>query len=154
MIRSDPIVARNFYLEIAGETTIVLQGVSALNVELAPVATTQNGYKGRTQHIKTVGATTNVPEVEMTRMAPFHANQDPIWKWFLDIRENGFKSRTDNRKLLHLWLYDTAGAQAVGEFTMYGAWPYKIVTDSLSTDSNDPMKETITFVCERVERNK
>lgn len=154
MIRTDPIVARNFYLEIPGKSTIVLQSVSSINVELTPVSTTQNGYRGRTEHIKTVGATTNVPEVEMTRMAPFNAAQDPIWQWFLRIRDKGFKSRSADRMSLYLWLYDTAGVKPVGQFTMHGAWPFKIVTDALSTDSNEPMKEVITFCCERVERNQ
>jgi phage tail-like protein len=153
MIRNDPIVARNFYLSFPGSTQIVLQSVSALNVELTPVSTTQNGARGRTQHIKTVGANTNVPEVEMVRMAPRDAGGDAIWKWYKKIHSGGFKNRTDNRQTLTLTLYDP-GANPVAEFNMHGAWPYKIVTDALSTDSNEAMKETITFVCEWIERKK
>lgn len=153
MISHDPIVARNFWLKFPGGDSIVLQSVGALNVEMTPVATTQNGAKGRMQHIKTVGANTNVPEVEMVRMAPRDASGDKIWKWYKDIHKNGFKNRTDNRQTLTLQLFDPGGTK-VGEFDMHGAWPFKIVTDALSTDSNEPMKETITFVCEWIERSK
>ena len=153
LIRTDPIVARNFYLSIQGSSQIVIQSVSALNVELTPVSTTQNGPKGVTQHIKTVGANTNVPEVEMVRMAPRDAKSDAIWGWYTGIHKSGFKDRTHNRKMLTLQLYDPAGVN-VAAFNMHGAWPYKIVTDALSTDSNEAMKETITFVCEWIERSK
>lgn len=153
MIRTDPIVARNFYLSFPGSEQIVLQSVSALNVELTPVSTTQNGPKGITQHIKTVGANTNVPEVEMVRMAPRDSKGDKIWDWYRDIHREGFKDRNSNRKMLTLHLFDPGGHQ-VAEFNMHGAWPYKIVTDALSTDSNEAMKETITFVCEWIERSQ
>jgi hypothetical protein len=50
-------------------------------------------------------------------------------------------------------LYDSAYDE-VGRFNWFNGWPSKIATDSLSTDSNDPMKETITLVVERIERVK
>jgi phage tail-like protein len=152
LIRTDPIIARNFYLEIPGATTVILQAVNAMNMEMTPVGTTQNGVGGKPQHVKTVGQShTSPPEVVMTRMAPADAKSDAIWKWFDDIRKKGFQSRTDNRKTLTLKLYDVAQKQ-VGEFQMQGAWPYKIETDQLSTDSNEAMKENITFCCEFIDR--
>jgi phage tail-like protein len=153
IITTDPIVARNFYLEIDKTSGIVLQSVSAMNLELTPVSTTQNGKGGKIQHAKTVGSNVNVPEVEMVRMAPADATKDPLWIWYKQIHAGGFKSRTDGRKTLSLQLFDTS-AKKCGEFSLHGAWPYKIVNDALSNDSNEPMKETITFVCEWIERRK
>ena len=154
MIKSDPIVARNFFLSWPkAKEGLVIQSVSALNMEVTPVSTTQNGSRGRTEHIKTIGANTNTPEVEMVRMAPRVANSDPLWIWYKKIFSKGFTSRNADRETLTLELFD-AGANKVAEFNMHGAWPYKIVNDALSTDSNEPMKETITFVCEWIERMK
>jgi hypothetical protein len=87
----------------------------------------------------------------MVRMAPRSAGKDPLWIWYKKIHAGGFASRTEGRKILILQLFDVSQKKA-GEFALHGAWPYKIVNDALSNDSNEPMKETITFVCEWIER--
>jgi phage tail-like protein len=153
LISTEPVVARNFFLSIPGEDALVLSGVSGLDVELDGVNVAQNGKSGKQEHIKTLGGTLKAPDVSVTRVAPSAAAQDPLWKWFLDIRDHGFKDRADKRKNVSIVLYDTA-LNEVGRFNIANAWPSKIATDSLSTDSNDPMKETITLVCERIERVK
>lgn len=153
LISTEPIVARNFFLDIPGEDALVLSGVSGLDVELDVVNVSQNGKGGKQEHIKTIGGVLKAPDLSMTRMAPQKAADDPVWKWFLDIRDHGFSSRTDKRKNVSIVLYDV-GMSEVGRFNITNAWPSKIATDSLSTDSNDPMKETITLVCERIERVK
>lgn len=153
LISTEPIVARNFFLDIPGEDALVLSGVSGLDVELDVVNVSQNGKGGKQEHIKTIGGVLKAPDLSMTRMAPQKAADDPVWKWFLDIRDHGFSSRTDKRKNVSIVLYDV-GMSEVGRFNVTNAWPSKIATDSLSTDSNDPMKETITLVCERIERVK
>jgi phage tail-like protein len=154
LIQTDPIVARNFYLEIEGQQ-LVLSGVSGLEIEMEVVALQQNGKKGRQQHIKTLGGILKAPDITITRMAPLNANSDALWKWFKDIRDEGMKakSRSDKRKNGSIILYDSYGDE-VGRFNWYNGWPSKIATDALSTDSNDPMKETITLVVERIERKK
>jgi hypothetical protein len=50
-------------------------------------------------------------------------------------------------------LYDTS-MKEVGRFNFFNGWPSKISTDAMSTDSSDPVKETITIVCERLDRVK
>lgn len=153
LISTEPIVARNFFLDIPGEATLVLSGVSGLDVELDVVPVAQNGKNGKQEHIKTVGGVLKAPDISITRMAPQDATNDPMWKWFLDIRDKGFASRTDKRKDVSIVLYDV-GASEVGRFNIFAAWPSKIATDALSTESNEPMKENITLVCERIERVK
>jgi phage tail-like protein len=154
LISTDPIVARMFYLEIDGEN-LVLSGVSGLDLEMEVVSLQQVGKDGKVQHIKTLGQTTKVPEVSVTRMAPMNALNDPVWKWFNDIRAKGFSgtSRSGNRKNGSIVLYDT-GYTEVARFNFLNGWPSKIATDSLSTESNDAVKETITFVIENLERVK
>jgi phage tail-like protein len=154
LISTDPIVARNFYLEIDGEN-LVLSGVSGLDIELEVVPVQQNGKDGKQQHIKTLGGSIKAPDLSISRMAPVSALNDPMWKWFTDIRTKGMKANTrqDNRKNGSIVLYDSTYTE-VGRFNFFNGWPSKISTDALSTDSNDPMKETITLVVERIERVK
>lgn len=154
LISTDPIVGRFFYLDIDGEK-IVLSGVSGLDIELEVVSLQQNGKSGKQEHIKTLGGGLKVPDITLTRAAPLDAMSDPIWKWFKQIRESGFKGadRADNRKTGSIIFYD-ASLTEVGRFNFINGWPSKISTDGLSTDSNDAVKETITIVCERIDRIK
>ena len=156
LINTDPIVARNFFLEIKGiEGRLVLSGVSGLEIELDVVPLAQNGKDGKQQHIKTLGGVLKAPDITITRMAPLSAAQDPLWEWFNKIRASGMKaaSRPDQRKEGSIVLYDSSYTE-VGRFDWFNGWPSKIATDALSTDSNEPMKETITLVVERIERVK
>ena len=76
LISNDPIVARNFYLEIDGEN-LVLSGVSGLEIELDVVSIQQNGKDGKQQHIKTLGGVLKAPDLTVTRMAPLDAAARP-----------------------------------------------------------------------------
>jgi phage tail-like protein len=154
LISNDPIVARNFYLSIDG-ANLLLSGVSGLEIEMDVVPLQQNGKDGKQQHIKTLGGVLKAPDITITRMAPLNALEDPLWKWFRQIRDGGMKAkaRSEHRKSGAIILYDSAYDE-VGRFDWFNGWPSKISTDALSTDSNEPMKETITLVVERIERVK
>jgi phage tail-like protein len=153
MIPTDPIVARAFFLDFPKLSGFVLSGVSGMDVELDVVTLEQTGANGKQQHVKTVGGMLKVPEVSVTRMAPADAQSDKLWTWFLDIRDHGFKGRTDKRQDGSIILYDRTGAE-LGRYNLFGCWPSKISVDALSTESNEPLKETITFQAERIERAK
>ena len=154
LINTDPIVAQNFYLEVDGEK-LLLSGVSGLDMELDVVTVQQNGKDGKKQSVKTLGTSLKVPDPSITRMAPMSAADDPVWKWFKAVRESGFKGtdRAGSRKNGSIVFFDT-GLTEVGRFNFFNGWPSKIGTDAVSTDSNDPVKETITLVIERLERVK
>lgn len=153
LINTDPIIARSFYLDFPKLSGFILSGVSGLDVEVDVVSLAQNGKDGKQQHIKTLGGALKTPELSVTRMAPMDAQSDPLWKWFLEIREKGMKSRTDGRQDGSIIIYD-ASATEVGRYNIFGCWPSKIAGDALSTESNDALKETITFQTERIERTK
>jgi phage tail-like protein len=153
LISTDPIVAQNFYLEIDGEN-IILSGVSGLDVEHDVVTIQQNGPTGKMQVVKTRGNVTKAPDLSITRMAPADAMADPIWKWFIAIRDKGLTmNRASSRKNGSIVLYDTSFTE-IGRFNFFNGWPSKIATDSVSTDSNEAVKETITLVIERLDRVK
>ena len=153
LINTDPIVAQNFYLEIDGEN-IILSGVSGLDVEHDVVTIQQNGPAGHMQVVKTRGNVAKAPDLSITRMAPADAMADPIWKWFLAIRDTGLTmDRASGRKNGSIVLYDTSFTE-IGRFNFTHGWPSKIATDAVSSDSNEAVKETITLVIERLDRVK
>lgn len=154
LIATDPIVAQNFYLEIAGQN-IILTGVSGLDVEADVVSIQQVGATGRSEMVKTRGNVNKAADITITRMAPMDAMSDPIWTWFKDIRDKGMGgiTRTKTRKDGSIVLYDGAFSE-VGRFNFSKGWPSKIATDAVSTDSNEAVKETITLVIERLDRVK
>jgi phage tail-like protein len=154
LISTDPLVAQNFYLELDG-VNILLSSVSGLDLEYDVVTIAQTGKDGKNQQIKTRGNTLKVADLQLSRMAPMDAKADPIWTWFHEIRDTGFKgsSRPDKRKNGSIVLYDTSVTE-VGRFNFYSAWPSKISTDQMSTESSEPVKENITLVIERLERIK
>ena len=153
LISTDPIVAQNFYLEIDGEN-IILSGVSGLDVEHDVVTIQQNGPTGKMQVVKTRGNTAKAPDLTITRMAPADAMADPIWKWFIAIRDKGLTmDRASARKNGSIVLYDTSFVE-IGRFNFIKGWPSKISTDAVSSESNEAVKETITLVIERLDRVK
>lgn len=155
LISNDPMVAQNFALEVDGSPIAILSGVSGLDVELDVVTLTQTGASGKVQQVKTRGTANKAPDLSLTRMAPADVTTDGLWKWFTDVRTKGFDlaDRTSNRKNGSVVMYDSVGTE-VGRFNFFNAWPSKIATDAMSVDSNDPVKETITIVCESIERVK
>lgn len=146
----DPLVSHNFFLELDGEVVGYLSGVSGLDVEVEVVTTTQAGKGGQRETVKSLGGQNKAPDLTLTRMAPTDATADKLWEWFNSIRDKGVK---DLRKNGSVVIYDSTNTE-VSRFNFFDAWPSKINTDGLSVDSNDPLKETITLVCGRLERIK
>ena len=155
LINNDPMVSQNFFLEIDGEVVTMLSGASGLDVEVDVATIQQAGKGGMSQTIKTVASRNKAGDLSLTRMAPLDATADEIWKWFKAIREGGLKiaDRAAGRKNGSVVVYGSDKAE-VARFNFFNGWPSKIATDGLSVDSNDPVKETITLVIERLERAK
>lgn len=155
LITHDPMISQNFFLEIDGDVISTLSGVSGLDVEVEVATTQQVGKGGKIQMIRTLGNQSKAPELSITRMAPMDAATDPLWIWFNLIRDGGMKiaGRSGHRKNGSIVIYDTSNAE-VGRFNFFNSWPSKIATDGLTSDSHEPVKETIALQCERLERIK
>jgi phage tail-like protein len=155
LISNDPLVSQNFFLELDGSIISMLSSVSGLDVEVDVASIQQVGTAGKIQMIRTLGNQVKAPDISMVRMAPMDSSQDALWKWFNQVRDQGMKiaDRAGSRKNGSIVIYDTSNTE-VSRFNFYNAWPSKISTDQLSADSHDPVKETITLQCERLERVK
>lgn len=155
LISHDPLISQNFFLEIDGEVVSVLSSVSGLDIEVEVASIQQAGKTGKSQMVRTLGNQNKAPELQLARMAPVDSTSDKMWTWFNEIRDKGMVvgDRAKSRKNGSIVLYDTSNAETC-RFNFYNAWPSKIATDQLSIDSQDPVKESITLQCERLERVK
>lgn len=154
LLKTDPLINQNFFVEIDGQVVTYCQSVSGLDMEVQVVQTIQRGEKGLQQIIKTMGTHVSAADLTLTRMAPADSTKDEMWSWFNSIRDKGLDSaRSQGRKNGSIVLYDTTPAE-ISRYNFYNAWPSKISTDAMSSDGNEVVKETITLVCERIERKK
>jgi phage tail-like protein len=151
---ADAIIGRNFFLDLDNEK-IMLSGVSGLDVELDVVEVNQNLKDGKQVHMKVLGGGLKAPDITLTRPAPEDAGSDPLWTWFKEIRDKGMKgsARESARKNGSVIIYDSSLVE-LGRFDFANAWPSKISTSDLSSDSNDVVTETITLSCEFIDRVK
>jgi len=155
LFTTDPIVSQNFFLEIDGQIVSALMSVSGLDIEVGVTKATQIGANGQKQQVKVLGQVVEVPDLQLTRVAPLDMDNDPLWTWFNDIRNAGLKAtdRAAKRKNGSVVLFDSSHAE-VARFNFFNGWPSKISTDQLSVDGSEAVKETITLVIERLERKK
>jgi phage tail-like protein len=155
LIGHDPLLARNFFLEVDGQVLTILSGVSGLDVEVEVATATQVGPSGRSQTIKTLGNAQKAPDITLERIAAPSATDDKLWMWFNAILNSGMKlnDRATQRKNGAIVLYDSAMSE-IGRFNFTNGWPSKISTSGLSAEGSDVVKETITLTVERLVREK
>jgi phage tail-like protein len=150
LINEDPIIARNFYLEIDGGDKVPLTGISGFDVEVDVVDVNQNLPGGQQVHIKTRGGTLQVSAVTLSRVAPTSVTSDPIWPWFLLIREEGTAGQRKNGSIV---LTDQVGKE-LARYNFFNGWPSKITTGDMEVGANNHLTEQITLVSERMDRVK
>ena len=148
LINEDPIIARNFYLEIDGGDKVPLTGISGFDVEVDVVDVNQNLPGGQQVHIKTRGGTLQVSAVTLSRVAPSSVTSDPIWPWFMLIREEGTAGQRKNGSIV---LTDQVGKE-LARYNFFNGWPSKITTGDMEVGANNHLTEQITLVSERMDR--
>ena len=155
LIKNDPILGSNFFLEIDGSLVSHLSEVNGLDLEVNVAELQQVGDKGMMQVIKSLGQHKAPGDITMKRVAPLDIENDAVWKWFQDIYNKGMgaKTRDGSRKNGSVVIFDATNTE-VARWNFYNAWPSKISNDGFNVTSNDPVMETITLVCERLERKK
>lgn len=154
-IKTDPLIATNFFLEIKGEVIDTLSEVSGLDVELEIAEVTQRSDKGFYVQHKAYSKPKWTGEITVKRIAPLDATKDLMWKWFNTIRDKGMAvdARAGERKDGSIVIYDTT-MKEIARWNFFSAWPSKIATDQLTVGSNDPISESITLQHEKLERKK
>lgn len=155
LTQQDPLIGTNFFLEIAGEVISNLTSVDGLHMEIEKADLNQRTSKGQlVQHV-TMSKPKWTGELTVKRLAPLDSTQDPLWKWFLDIRNKGMSatSRDGSRKSGSIVIYD-ATLKETARWNFTEAWPSKIENDGFDVTKNEPVSESITFQYESLARTK
>ena len=155
LLKEDPLVATNFFLEVSGEVISNLTSIDGIGVELEKVDINQRMPNGQlVQHVayskpKWTG------EFTVKRLSPLTSANDPLWKWFMTIRDKGMSAdnRNQERKSGSLVVYDST-LKEISRWNFTEAWPSKISVDSFDVTKNDPVEESITFQYESLTRVK
>jgi phage tail-like protein len=155
LLKSDPLIATNFFLEVDGAVISNLSEVSGLDVELEVASVDQRTKDGQLVQHKIYSKPKWVGELTVKRIAPNDAGSDALWKWFNAIRDKGMTAdnRNGERKNGSVVIYDSA-LKEIARWNFYAGWPNKISNDSVTVGSNEPVSETITFQHEKLERKK
>lgn len=155
LLKDDPLVGTNFFLEINGEVVTNLTSVDGLALEIETADVTQRTPEGKfLQHI-TMAKPKWTGQLTLKRYAPLDMANDAIWKWFNKIRTSGMSAanRSGERKHGSIVIYDTTLAE-IARWNFTEAWPSKIESDGLDVTKNEPVSETITMQYETLERKK
>jgi len=155
LIKADPLIATNFFLEVDGSVISTLSEVSGLDVELEVAEINQRTQSGQFVQHKAFSKPKWTGQITVKRLAPLDSTQDALWTWFNTIRDKGMSAdnRNGERKNGSVVIYDTTMTE-ISRWNFYEAWPSKISNDSFTVGSNDPVSETITFEHEKLERKK
>ncbi len=155
LTKQDPLVGTNFFLEISGEVIANLTSVDGLHVEIEKADINQRTMKGHlVQHV-TMSKPKMTGELTVKRLAPLDSTKDPLWEWFLKIRDKGMSvaNRGAERKSGSIVIYDTTMAE-ISRWNFTEAWPSKIENDGFDVTKNEPVSESITFQYESLVRVK
>jgi phage tail-like protein len=155
VLKSDPLVANHFFLEIDGEVISQLSEVSGLDVELEVTEIQQQLASGQYAQRKAFSKPKWTGELSVKRLAPVEVGNDPLWKWFNQIRDKGMaiSALDSQRKNGSVVIYDST-LKEVARWNFYNGWPSKISSDSFTVSGNDPISETVTIQHEKLERTK
>ncbi|MGH8981053.1 MAG: phage tail protein [Acidimicrobiales bacterium] len=155
LTKNDPLVATNFFLEITQEVVSNITSVDGLRMEVDATEFAQRGTKGVLIQHKMMSKQKLAGELTFKRIQPNTIGADPIWKWFLLVRNTGMKAtgRTTPRRTGSIVGYDSALVE-VSRWNFTEAWPSKIEADGYDVTKNDPIHESVTLQYESLVRTK
>jgi phage tail-like protein len=142
----DALVAQRFKIEIKGTMIATFQEVSGITSELEVVELKANDITGKPIVKKMIGAH-KPPTITLKRAAD---SSMELWNWhkaaidgkLLDARREGSIVQLD-------FVYGE-----VARYNFYDAWISKLEATGMKAGDNSPAVESVTIVCERLERVK
>jgi phage tail-like protein len=129
----DPITAARFEISIDGHSFAVFSELAGISSSVDVVRSSP-----KTERFSVEGL------VVLRR--PMTSSLD-MWAWHEAARFD----RRQRRKNMSLTVYDEQG-EPVARYQLTNAWPAKIENGPASGDARAVMMETVTLVCERIER--
>jgi phage tail-like protein len=140
----DALVAQRFKIEIAGVSIASFQEVSGITSEIEVVELKSNDSFGKPILKKMIGAT-KPPTITLKRAAD--ASMD-LWNWHKAALDGALVGARKDGSIAQ---YDFAGGE-VARYNFYSAWISKFEATGMKAGDNSASVESVTIVCERLER--
>ncbi len=142
----DSLVAQRFKIEIAGVSIASFQEVGGISSEIEVVELKANDAFGKPILKKMIGAT-KPPTITLKRAAD--ASMD-LYNWHKAALDGAIVGARKDGSIVQ---YDFAGGE-VARYSFYSAWISKFEATGMKAGDNTPSVESVTIVCERLERVK
>lgn len=140
----DTLVAQRFKIEVGGVPIASFQEVSGITSEVEVVELKANDAFGKPVLKKMIGAV-KPPTITLKRAAD--ASMD-LWTWHKAALDGDLIGARKNGSIVQLdFIYGE-----VARYNFYDAWISKFEATGMKAGDNAPAVESVTIVCERLER--
>ena len=142
----DALVAQRFRIEVKGTEIATFQEVSGIISELEVVTLKTNERTGRSRVKQMIGAM-KPPTITLKRAAD--ASMD-LWNWHKAALDGDLVGARREGSIVQL---DFKYGE-VARYNFFDAWISKFEATGLKAGDNTPAVESVTIVCERLEKVK
>ncbi len=142
----DALVAQRFRIEVKGTEIATFQEVSGIISELEVVTLKTNERTGRSRVKQMIGAM-KPPTITLKRAAD--ASMD-LWNWHKAALDGDLAGARREGSIVQL---DFKYGE-VARYNFFDAWISKFEATGLKAGDNTPAVESVTIVCERLEKVK
>jgi len=140
----DTLVAQRFKIEVEGVQIASFQEVSGITSEVEVVELKANDMTGKPVLKKMIGAT-KPPTITLKRAADASMG---LWTWHKAALDGDIIGARKNGSIVQLdFIYGE-----VARYNFFDAWISKFEATGMKAGDNTPAVESVTIVCERLER--
>ncbi len=142
----DALLAQSFKIEVKGTTIATFQEVSGITSELEVVTLKANDMLGKPVIKQMIGAH-KPPTITLKRAAD--SSMD-LWNWHKAALDGDIAGARREGSIVQL---DFTRSE-VARYNFFDAWISKLEATGMKAGDNTPAVESVTMVCERLERVK
>jgi phage tail-like protein len=142
----DALVAQRFKITVDGVEIATFQEVSGIVSELEVVTLKANDREGKPYVKQMIGAQ-KPPTITLKRAAD---SSKALWDWHKHALDGDLTSARKSGAITQMDFMN----QPVAEYSFFDAWISKLEATGMKAGDNTPSVESVTIVCERLERVK
>jgi phage tail-like protein len=142
----DALVAQRFKIEVGGIAIASFQEVSGITSEIEVAELKANDMLGKPILKKMIGAT-KPPTITLKRAAD---SSMELWNWHKAALDGALVGARKDGSIVQ---YDFTHTE-VARYNFYSAWVSKFEATGMKAGDNTPSVESVTIVCEKIERIK
>lgn len=142
----DALVAQRFKIEVGGIAIASFQEVSGITSEIEVAELKANDMLGKPILKKMIGAT-KPPTITLKRAAD---SSMELWNWHKAALDGALVGARKDGSIVQ---YDFTHTE-VARYNFFSAWVSKFEATGMKAGDNTPSVESVTIVCEKLERIK